>query len=136
MKISPSNVGRFPQLDNAASASRAEGAKAFSLKPKAEAAVSQPRAETAAARPELRAAAADSPMAASLRSVAADFKAGRIPNREDAVKKMVSTVLREQYGQKVTNDRGFQKMEQSIASLISDDPALSRRMESLLQRLG
>jgi hypothetical protein len=131
MKISSSNnVGNFRRLDSAQSAPRAESsAKSFSLKGK-------PAADTAAtARPEIKAAATDSPVAVALRSVAADFKAGRIPNREAAVHKMVSTMLREQYGPKMTGDSGFQKMESSIASLISEDPALSRRMEHLLNRL-
>jgi hypothetical protein len=129
MKIPSSSVGGFQRLDAARSAPRAEGAgKAFSLKSKA--------AGSEASRAEIRPAQVESPVAASLRSVAADFKAGRIPTREGAVRQMVSTMLREQFGPKMGNDRGFQKMEQSISDLISDDPMLSKRMESLLNRLA
>jgi hypothetical protein len=127
MKISHS-AGNAPRLDAARSTPRTEASKAFSLKPKTEAA--------ATPRPEVKTAAADSPVATALRSVAADFKAGRIPNREAAVQKMVSTMLRERFGSKMTNDRGFQKMEQSIAGLISEDPSLSGRIEHLLNRLA
>lgn len=127
MKIS-SNLGNTPRLDSTRPAARAEStSKAFSLKAKADA--------TASARPELKAAAPESKVAVALRSVASEFKAGRIPTREEAVQKMVSTMLREQYGPKMTNDPGFHKMEQSISSLISDDPMLSKRMENLLNRL-
>lgn len=128
MKISSSHVGNTPRLDSARPAVRSEGAsKAFSLKPKAETA--------APARPEVKVNTPEPTVAAALRSVAADFKAGRIPKREEAVHKMVSTMLREQFGPKMSNDKGFQKMEHSISSLISDDPMLSKRMETLLNRL-
>lgn len=128
MKISSSHVGNTPRLDSARPSVRSEGAsKAFSLKPKAETA--------APARTEVKVNASEPSIAVALRSVAADFKAGRIPNREQAVHKMVSTMLREQFGPKMSNDQGFQKMEHSISSLISDDPMLSRRMETLLNRL-
>jgi hypothetical protein len=129
MKISSSQVGNTPRLDSARPSVRSEGAsKAFSLKPKAETAAP-------AARPEVKVNTPEPTIAVALRSVAADFKAGRIPNREQAVHKMVSTMLREQFGPKMSNDQGFQKMEHSISSLISDDPMLSRRMETLLNRL-
>jgi hypothetical protein len=127
MKIS-SSAGNAARMDATRPASRAEGSsKAFTVKPKTEAAT--------APRSDVKTAAVESPVAGALRSVAADFRAGRIPSREEAVQKMVSTVLRERFGQTMTNDRGFQKMEHSIASLISDDPMLSKRMEHLLTRL-
>ena len=127
MKIN-ANLGNTPRLDSARGPARAEGSsKAFSLKQKAGA--------SGAARAEAKPPVAESGIAVALRSVASEFKAGHIPTREAAVQKMVSTMLREQYGPKMTNDPGFQKMEQSISSLISDDPMLSRRMENLLNRL-
>jgi hypothetical protein len=132
MKISSSHAGRFQRLDSAQSTPRAaeSPSKAFSLKAKA------PAAQEARAEAKAVAAPAETPVAAALRSVATDFKAGRIGTRDEAVRKMVSTMLREQYGPAMTKDQGFQKMEQSISDLISDDPMLSKRMESLLQRLA
>jgi hypothetical protein len=129
MKITQTNVGTFRGLDSARPAQRSEQAsKAFSLKPKGETATT--------ARAEVKPSAAESPVSVALRSVAADYKAGRIPDRQEAVRKMVSTMLREQYGPAVAKDPGFQKMEQSISDLISDDPMLSKRMENLLGRLA
>jgi hypothetical protein len=128
MKIS-SHGGNTPRLDATRSAPSAEGSsKAFSLKPKTEAAPT--------ARPEIKTATAESSVATALRSVAGDFKAGRISTREEAVQKMVSTMLHERFGPAMTNDRGFQKMEKSIAGLISDDPMLSKRLEHLMNRLS
>jgi hypothetical protein len=115
-------------MDASRPAVRSENAsKAFSLKPKVDAGTT--------ARLDAKVTSPESAVAGALRSVASDFKAGRIATREKAVHKMVSTLLREQFGPKITNDRGFQKMENSISSLISDDPMLSRRMENLLNRL-
>src|SRR5437763_263477 len=121
MKITstPNSVGGYSRLAPARPAPRAEGpSKAFSLKGKGD--VAGAPAARAEAKP-----AVEAPVAAALRSVAADFKAGRIPNREEAVRKMVSTMLHEQFGPSMTKDRGYQKMEKSIAELISDDPMLS-----------
>jgi hypothetical protein len=128
MKISQTNVGNSARLDAARPAQTSERAsKAFSLKAKGD--------TSPAARSEVKTPAAESTVATSLRSVASDFKAGKIPTKEEAVRTMVSTILREKFGSKVSGDRGFQRMEQSISSLISDDPVLSKRMESLLQRM-
>jgi len=129
MKISSSHVGSFSRLDSTRPAPRTEGAsKAFTLKSKAPAPDAS-RAESKVAPPE-------SSVAIALRSVAADLKSGRIGSRDEAVHKMVSTMLREQYGPAMTQGRGYQKMERSISDLISEDPTLSKRMEHLLQRLG
>jgi hypothetical protein len=90
----------------------------------------------AAPAPQARVQKSESSLTVAMRSIASDFKAGRIENRQEAVRKMVSTMLSEQFGKKVTGSRGFAQVEQSISELLSDDPHLSQRMESLLQKLA
>ena len=130
MKISSNSIGNTPRLDSSRPAQRSDRAsRAFALKPKAE------PASSAGVKPEIKTQPAEAPLSVALRSVAADFKAGRISTKEEAIQKTVSTMLHEQFSGKLAQGKGYAKMEKSISSLIVDDPALSKRIETLLNRL-
>jgi len=129
MKISSNHVGPNSRLEAAKSAQRSEkSSRVFSLKTKAE--------TVAPVRSETRTQSVESPLASTLRSIASDLKSGRISNREEAVQKTVSAMLQERFGKAMPQDKGYQKMEKSIAGVVMDDPNLSKRIDQLLSRLA